>query len=69
MKVGAPEALTCLKLAPERRPLEIRALAGQIPPEWVNPATPPERITAYLIQARKNLPALLKLVEHTLLRP
>ena len=51
------------------QPKEIRALAGQIPPEWVNPATPPERITTYLFQARKNLPALLKLVEHTLRRP
>lgn len=51
------------------QPKEIRALAGQIPPGWVNPATPPDRITDYLIQARKNLPALLNLVEHTLSRP
>jgi len=50
------------------QPKEIRALAGQIPPEWVNPASPPERITAYLIEARKNLPVLLNLVEHTLRR-
>jgi hypothetical protein len=30
---------------------------------------PPERITGYLVEARQQVPKLLKLVEHTLRQP
>jgi hypothetical protein len=50
-------------------PKALRGLAGQVPLEWVNPELPPERITGYLVEARQQVPKLLKLVEHTLRQP
>lgn len=50
-------------------PSVLRALAEQIPKPWVNLDSPPDRITRYLVAARKNLPTLLQILEHTLRRP
>lgn len=50
-------------------PSVLRALVRKIPEPWVNLNSPPDRITRYLVEARKNMPTLLQILEHTLRRP